>query len=429
YSYSFEPNPDWRFAYSGCDEIRAYIEHCVDKYALGRHLKFQQQVIAGEFHQQAGEWHLHTLDNRHYRARLVVSAVGGLVSPRWPTIPGQKGFTGKVMHTARWDRDYDLGGKRVAVIGTGASAIQVVPAIQSRVAHLTLFQRTAPWVLPQLNPAVSDRARRWFHRLPLLQKALRGGILAFSELVFGPMVILDSPLQKILERLARRNLKKIRDPQLRRTLTPHFHIGCKRVLFSNEYYPALQQPNVEVVTDGLAGFTKNGLRTDSGREVTVDAVILATGFRVDFCRPPFDIRGLDGVSLDELWAGPGGKAYRGVAISGIPNFFMMLGPNTGPGHTSVLIYTQAQARYITQAVAAVLKHNFNWISVRQSVMQRWHRRLQKRMRYTSWTSGCQSWYLDEHGENHSLFPGLASEYALGMRRFRLAEYRKNPKPH
>ncbi|EKF73503.1 cyclohexanone monooxygenase [Alcanivorax hongdengensis A-11-3] len=422
YSYSFEPNPDWSTAYSSSDEIEGYIHHCVDKYGLRPHLKFGEEIVAGTFDASAGQWRLRNADGQHYSARLVVSAVGGLVNPSEPNLPGRELYTGKVMHTARWDRNFDVRGKRIAVVGTGASAIQVVPAIQPDVEELVLFQRTAPWIVPKVDPSISEGAKKLFHRFPLVQKGLRGGILALTELVFAPMVILDSPLQKLLEAAARSNLKKVKDPALREKLTPTFHIGCKRVLFSSDYYPAVQQDNVQVITDGIASFTETGLKTDKGETFDVDAVVLATGFRVDITNPPFEIHGLDDVTLADLWSRPGGKAYKGVAINGIPNFFMMLGPNTGPGHTSVLIYTEAQADYITQAVKTVLDQGLGYVNVKRPVLDHWHEKLQHRMRYTSWTSGCQSWYLDEHGENHTLFPGLATEYALGMRHFKLEEY-------
>lgn len=422
YSYSFEPNPDWSSVFSGSAEIQAYIQHCARKYGLDPHLRFGQDVVGARFDEDAGLWTLRTATNLTYTARVLVSAVGGLVTTAWPDIPGREAFLGPVMHTARWNHGIDLSGKRVAVIGTGASAIQVVPSIQPRVAQLNLFQRTAPWILPKFDRSLQASTKALFRRLPLAQRTLRNAILALSELVFAPMVILDSPLRKGLELLARNNLWQVRDPALRRRLTPTFNIGCKRVLISSDYYPAVQQPNVEVVSDGIARFTAAGLRTTDGREFEVDAVIMATGFRVGIAEPPFEVHGLGGKSLAQLWSGPGAKAYKGVAISGMPNFFMMLGPNTGPGHTSVLIYTEAQAAYIAQAVQTLLDKDLRYLNVQTEVMHSYHRKLQARMRYTTWTSGCRSWYLDARGENHTLFPGLATEYALSLRRFKPDEY-------
>ena len=422
YSYSFEPNPDWSSVFSGSAEIQAYIKRCAEKYGLRPHLRFGQNVVSARFDEEAGLWTLRTAAQLTYSARVLVSAAGGLVTPSWPELTGREDYAGPVMHTARWDHEVDLAGKRVAVVGTGASAIQVVPAIQPQVAQLKLFQRTAPWILPKFDRRLRARTKALFRRVPLAQRAMRNAILALSELVFAPMVILDSPLQKGLELLARNNLWQVRDPALRRRLTPSFSIGCKRVLISSDYYPALQKTNVELISDGITGFTARGLRTTDGREVEVDAVVMATGFRVGIAEPPFEMLGLGGRSLTQLWSAAGAKAYKGVAISGMPNFFMMLGPNTGPGHTSVLIYTEAQAAYIAQAVQALLRDDLRHLNVLHDVMTDYHRKLQGRMRYTTWTSGCNSWYLDAHGENHTLFPGLATEYALSLRRFKPEEY-------
>lgn len=422
YSYSFEQNPEWSSVFSGSREIQAYIEKCAEKYGLAPHLRFGQDVVSARFDEADGRWTVRTAAGETLTARVLVSAAGGLVTPSWPDIAGREAFKGPVMHTARWDHSVDLKDKRVAVIGTGASAIQVVPSIQPEVSELKLFQRTAPWILPKFDRRLADSTKTLFRRLPLAQRSLRNGILALSELVFAPMVILDSPLRNILQGLARSNLAKVRDPVLRQKLTPTFNIGCKRVLISSDYYPAVQQPNVEVIGDDIAGFTAAGLRTKNGREVEVDAVVMATGFRVGIAEPPFELIGSAGKSLAQLWSRAGAKAYKGVAITGMPNFFMMLGPNTGPGHTSVLIYTEAQAAYICQAVDILLQRNLRTLEVRRDVMTAYHRRLQARMRYTTWTSGCSSWYLDAHGENHTLFPGLATEYALSLRRFRPNEY-------
>ena len=423
YSYSFEQNPDWSTTYSGSAEIHAYIQRCADKYDLHAHLHFGVGIASAEFDDARGLWHLTSDNGTRYIARAMISAVGGLVEPSTPDFAGMDDFTGEIMHTARWNHDVSLAGKKVAIIGTGASAIQVIPSIAPDVERLTVVQRSAPYVLPKLDKALPDLMKTTFRRLPFAQTAFRRAILAITEGLVGPAVILDSPLATAMKKLALWNMRSaVKDPVLREKLTPDYEIGCKRVLFSSNYYPAFTRDNVELETAGVERFTENGLRLSDGREIEADVIVTATGFKINIASAPFPIIGSQGQRLADLWSGPGGKAYKGVATAGVPNWFFMLGPNTGPGHTSVLIYTEAQARYITQAIAKLLDDELTAIAVKPKVMQRYHEKLQNRMRYTSWTSGCQSWYLDEHGENHTLFPGLATEYALSMRRFKLGEY-------
>lgn len=423
YSYSFEPNPDWSRSYSGYKEIHEYIQRCTRKYGLTPHLRFGISVNGAEFDETTGIWSIHTETGETLTARAVVSAVGGLVDPAWPDFEGMDSFKGPVFHTARWDHGVDLKGKKVAIVGTGASAIQVVPSICDEVAELHVIQRTPPWVFPKPDVPISDRMKRLFHRIPMAQNALRKGILALSEGVFGPVVILDTPVSKSFEAVARRYINNaIDDEELRAKVTPDYEIGCKRILFSSDYYPALNKDNVDVICQGVKAFNSRGLTLSDGSTLDVDVIILATGFKINISTPPFKVLGLKQQNIQDLWSGPGGKAYKGMATAGIPNWFFMLGPNTGPGHTSVLIYTEAQAKYITQAITTLFRKKLKYISVKPDVLRRYHEKLQKRMRFTSWTSGCSSWYLDEHGENHTLFPGLATEYALSIRKFKLSEY-------
>lgn len=423
YSYSFEQNPDWSTTYSGSAEIHGYIRHCADKYGLTEHLRFEVAIVHAAFDESQGVWRLTDASGETWTARAVVSAIGGLVEPSTPDFPGMTDFAGDIMHTARWHHDVPLAGRKVVVIGTGASAIQVVPSIAAEVGQLTVLQRSAPYVLPKLDRPVPTRLKKLFKRVPALQTLTRRTILGITEGLVGPAVILDGVMAKLMKRYALRHMRSaISDPVLRRTMTPDYDIGCKRVLFSSVFYPALERDNVRVETTALERFTPTGIRLADGRDVDADVVITATGFKINIATPPFPIIGDDGISLDERWAGPGGKAYKGVAAAGVPNWFFMLGPNTGPGHTSVLVYTEAQAHYIVDAIQKLLDEDLVALSVQDKVMGAYHDKLQRRMGRTSWTSGCESWYLDEHGENHTLFPGLATEYALSMRRFKPAEY-------
>ncbi len=423
YSYSFEQMPDWSRSFAGSGEIQHYIHHCVAKYGLSPWLRFGKGVVKAVFDGKAGVWTLTTDDGEKLTARAVVSAVGGLVNPAYPDIPGIKSFKGEMFHTARWDHGYDLRGKRVAIIGTGASAVQVIPSIQPQVASLTVFQRTPAWVIPKPDFQIRERTKRFFRRFPVVQRTLRNAIFLASETIMAPLVILDTPASRVFERFSLSHLRRqIEDPSLREKLTPDFHIGCKRVLISNDYYPALAQPNVELVTDAVRRITPTSVVTRDGRKRDIDAIVLATGFKLDIANAPFEVQGLDGVKLSDRWREAGSKAYMGMAVSGFPNWFVMLGPNTGPGHTSVLVYTEAQAGYILQAVQTLLGKNLRYLNVRKPVQDAWHEKLQARMKHTSWTSGCRSWYLDEHGENHTLFPGLASEYVFAAKHFKPEKY-------
>jgi cation diffusion facilitator CzcD-associated flavoprotein CzcO len=424
YSFSFEQNPDWSTAFAGAEEIQRYLQHCARKYAVLDHVRFHATVVRADFDEREGLWTLCIADGRRYAARLVVSAAGKLVDPAWPEIAGRERYAGKLMHTARWDRTCVLAGKRVGVIGTGASAIQVIPALQKEVSSLTVFQRTPAWVVPKSRNRRSARMRRLFKRFPWAQNVLRKLSFALTDALLAPALILDSPLTNVLERMAQKHLRaQIKDPVLRAKLTPSYRLGCKRMLVSSQYYPALEAANIELVTEPIASFTEQGILTRDGRQHELDAVVVATGFRVDTSQSlPFEVRGLAGASLNEVWSHAGAHAYKGMAVAGFPNWMFMLGPNTGPGHTSALVYGEAQADYILSAIAHMAQQNLKYLTVKKAVEQRYSASLHARMRYTTWTSGCASWYLDDRGENHALFPGPAAEFVLSVRRFQGRDY-------
>jgi cation diffusion facilitator CzcD-associated flavoprotein CzcO len=422
YSLSFEPNPHWSRRYSPSREIWEYLRGIVDKWQLAPHIRFHHEIVEARFDQNRGLWFLTPRRGPTVSARFVVSCVGGLVDPKLPDIKGLASFGGELFHTARWKHDYDLAGRRVAVIGTGASAVQVVPSIAPEVEQLYVFQRTPGWVMPRKDAAYSARARRLFARYPMLLKVSRVAKYLRSELR-GPMVILDSErLSRIGERMSLRHLEQqVRDPELRAKLTPTFQFGCKRILISDDYWATFERPNVELVTDPIDEITPTGLRTRDGALREVDAIILATGFDVGITRAPFPIVGRGGQSLDEAWQ-HGAAAYKGMAVSGFPNWFILMGPNTGPGHTSVLVYTEAQIAHVLAAIRTLRDEGLKYVDVRQVVQNRYNRGIQRRMPYMVWTSGCDSWYLSKEGRNHSLFPGLAAEYVLRTRHFRPRDY-------
>jgi len=422
YSFSFEPNPDWSRRYAPSAEIQAYLLRCVERHDLRRHIRFETEIAGAAFDENEGLWTLTTRTGERIAARLVVSAVGGLVDPAYPDIRGIDDFAGAKFHTARWNHDYDLAGKRVAVIGTGASAIQVVPSIASQVASLTVFQRTPSWIMPKADREIPAWAKRLFRRVPAAQKLVRTLLYALSE-VRGPLVFLDAPrLSKLPEAAALAHLRKsVKDPELRRKLTPTYQFGCKRVLISDDYLPTFERENVELVTEGIERITTAGIRTRDGRERQFDAIIFATGFSVGLARAPFPVTGLGGRTLDDAWR-DGAIAYKGMCVAGFPNWFMIMGPNTGPGHTSVLVYTEAQIDYVLQAIHLLRDRHLRWLTVKQSVQDAYNAGIQGRMKHMVWQSGCNSWYLDATGENHALYPGFATEYCLRVRHLHPTEF-------
>lgn len=422
YSLSFEPNPNWSRKFSPSEEIQSYLLGLVEKWKLRDHLHFGTEIREARFDDRSGTWTLRNDKGDSFTARVVVSAVGGLVDPQYPAIAGIDSFRGEKMHTARWNHDYDLAGKRVGVIGTGASAIQVVPAIAAKVGRLEVFQRTPAWVVPKLDGGYSARARELFARYPLLLRLSRGFKYWMSEL-FGPMIFLDAPrLSAIGERMSLRHLEaQVKDPELRRKLTPDFQFGCKRILVSDDYWATFERDNVDLVCEGIREIRPEGILTADGTLHELDAIIFATGFQLGLAKAPFPVYGLGGRSLDEAWTG-GAVAYKGMTVSGFPNWFILMGPNTGPGHTSVLVYTEAQISHALQAIEKLRREHLKYVDVRQDVQDRYNERIQGRMKYMVWPN-CSSWYLSPDGSNHSLYPGFAFEYVAGARNFHPAEYR------
>jgi len=422
YSFSFEPDPGWTRVFAEAGEIQGYLLRLVEKWNLRPHLRLRTEIVHARFDETAGAWTLTTRDDESHTARVVFSAVGGLVDPSWPDIKGLKSFAGELMHTARWDHDYDLTGKRVAVIGTGASAIQVVPGIAPRVARLSVFQRTPAWVMPKRDRRYSERTRRLLARHPAALRASRLAKYWLSE-VFGPLVFLDAPrLKRLPQKVSLQHLRSsVSDPELRAKLTPDFQFGCKRVLISDDYWSTFERENVDLVTDPIEEIRPEGIQTRDGALHEVDAIVFATGFALGLANAPFPVTGRGGRTLDDAWK-DGATAYKGMTVAGFPNWFMLMGPNTGPGHTSVLVYTEAQIHHAVQAIRRIQREGLRFVDVRPEVQRRYNERLQARMPHMVWSSGCNSWYLSPDGGNHALYPGFAAEYVARTWRFRPRDY-------
>jgi cation diffusion facilitator CzcD-associated flavoprotein CzcO len=425
YSLSFEPWPGWTRKFSPSEEIQAYLLRLVEKWGLRSRLRLGRAIVEARFDEAQGSWTLVDADGACFSARVVISAVGGLVDPSLPDIEGLSSFGGECFHTARWRHDVDLTGKRVAVIGTGASAVQVVPSIASEVERLFVYQRTPAWVVPKLDRRYSERARRVFARFPLLLRASRFWKYAVSELL-GPMVFLDAPrLSALGERMSLQHLRsQVRDPVLRERLRPHFQFGCKRILVSDDYWASFERENVELVTEPIVRVERDAIVTQDGARQPLDVIVLATGFDVGLGSAPFPVVGRGGRSLDEVWK-DGAAAYKGMTVPGFPNWFILMGPNTGPGHTSVLIYTEAQIEHVLGAIRHLRREGLRFLDVRPEVAWRYNAGLQRRMRHMVWHT-CKSWYLSPDGSNHALYPGFAAEYALRARRFRASDYIRGP---
>ncbi|RFU88670.1 NAD(P)/FAD-dependent oxidoreductase [Streptomyces triticagri] len=422
YSFSFAPNPEWPRTFSGQEHIWKYLEHVADTFGLRPHIRFNSEVKQMRWDNDALHWEIDTSAGS-ITAEVVVSATGPLSDPKVPDIEGLDGFEGKVFHSARWDHDYDLRGKRVAMIGTGASAIQIVPAIQAEVERMTLFQRTPPWVMPRADRPISG-AERWLHRqLPFTTSARRGLLWGIRELQVQAFTKRPNELG-LVESIAKRNMKRaIKDPALRDKLTPSYRIGCKRILLSNTYYPALAQPNVDVVASGLKEVRGNTLVASDGTETEVDAIIFGTGFHVTDMPIAERVIGADGRTLAETWTG-GMNSLRGATAAGFPNWMTIIGPNTGLGNSSMILMIESQLNYMADYLRQVdVLGGRAALDARPTAVQGWNDRVQERMKRTVWnTGGCNSWYLDENGRNTTIWPGTTTEFRAATRRVDLAEY-------
>jgi len=421
YSFSFELNPAWSRHYPPQREIWDYLRHCANKYGLMSHIRFGAELVQARYDEAAARWRVTTRDGRSFSARVLVSGMGGLSNPDVPKLPGLEYFSGTTFHSARWNGDYDLRGKRVAVIGSGASAIQLVPQIQPQVAQLDYYQRTPSWILPHPDRAVTPFEHWLFRWLPFTQRLLRAAIYWVHESrVTG--FTQRSGLLPLAAGLARRHVRRqITEPELRRKLTPEYALGCKRILISNNYYPALERPNVEVITDTIRELTPHGIVTGDGRERQVDAIIFATGFKA---QQPFErgmVLGRGGIDIVDSWpAGP--EAYLGTAVSGFPNFFMLVGPNTGLGHNSMVYMIESQITYVMSALRQMRARRLLSVDVRPEVLRSYNDELQARQRGTVWASGCRSWYLNDNGRNTTLWPGATFTFRRKTRRFLLRDY-------
>ncbi|THA33816.1 NAD(P)/FAD-dependent oxidoreductase [Streptomyces sp. A1277] len=423
YSFSFAPNPDWPRTFSGQEHIRAYLEHVADTFGLRPHIRLDHEVTQMRWDNDELHWVIESANGTTVVADVVVSATGPLSDPKMPDIPGLADFPGKVFHSARWDHDADLTGKRVAMIGTGASAIQIVPAIQPKAGKLTLFQRTPPWVMPRMDRKISGFERRLHRALPATGTARRGLLWGIRELQVSAFTKHPDQLG-LVERIAKSNMARaIKDPALRAKLTPSYRIGCKRILLSSTYYPALAQPNVDVVASGLAEVRGSTVVASDGTEAEVDAIIFGTGFHVTDMPIAERVTGADGMTLTESWK-DGMQALRGASAAGFPNWMTIIGPNTGLGNSSMILMIESQLNYMADYLRQLnVLGGKVALDARPSAVSAWNRRVQDRMKRTVWnTGGCNSWYLDANGRNTTVWPGTTAEFRKATRTVDVSEY-------
>jgi cation diffusion facilitator CzcD-associated flavoprotein CzcO len=425
YSFSFEPHYPWSCRYGHQPEILAYQKHVARKHGLLGHIRFGREAAGADFDEKRGLWIIRFTDGQTHEANILVTAVGQLHRPQVPDIPGRDEFRGRTFHSACWDHAYDFHGKTVAVIGTGASAVQFVPEIAKQVKRLHVYQRSASWCIPKFDKPFAAWQRRLLDRLTLIHDLDRWRIFWLIEFIASAMI--DS---RVFKRAAEAYLKvtaklllwwQVRDPVLRKKLTPDFPVGCKRTLLSNDWLPALARPNVEVITEAVSSISETGVKTDDGRLREVDAIIWGTGFAATEFLAPMDLRGIGGQSLRERWR-RGAEAYLGLTVAGFPNLFMMYGPNTNCGACSIIYMLERQQRYVVKCVQALRAQGLSYLDVKPEAQGAFNDELQRRNRRTSYETGCRSWYVNAEGRNTNNWVGHSNEYGRLLRQPRLDDY-------
>lgn len=424
YSYSFEPNPNWSRSFSPHDEILNYIKHCVKKYEIESHIQLQTEIKEARFDETTGSWTILDNSGNKYTANVIISAPGPLNRPLYPKVNGIDNFKGESFHSMFWNHDYDFTGKKVAVIGTGASAIQFIPEIAKEVEHLTVFQRTPPWIQAKDNKRISDKSKKTFQRFPWYQKFWRELIYWFLE-YRGLSQYADNKVRANRKKRSLEHLhNSISDKALIEKLTPNYEIGCKRVLLSDNYYPTLERENVTLETNATKEITANGIVDGTGKLHEVDAIIYGTGFHTTTYQHLYSVYGLDNKSLFDEWNEKGAEAYYGITSNGFPNLLHMVGPNTGLGHNSIIHMMESQLSYILDYIKKLQKLPGKTLDVKSEVQERFNIKTQEELSKMIWSSGgCSSYYLrNNDGKNTSIWPGTTMSYRKQTRKINLKDY-------
>lgn len=422
YSFSFELNPDWSHRFSPAEEIHAYQQRVTDKYDLRRRIRGGFEVDSATF--ADGGWVLKSRKDEQVRARYLISAIGALHIPYKPSLPGLEKFRGKVMHSAEWDKSYDFAGKNIVVVGSAASAIQIVPQVARTARQVTVLQRTANYFIPRKDRTHKNFEKALFRRLPFIQRLYRWRQYCFNDFLFHPNFLnRPSRAKKYVHHMVHKHLRtQMQDPALIEKLRPDYEIGCKRLLLSDDFLPALQRDNVSLDTEGIGHFTENALVTKAGKEIEADLVVLATGFQSTRLFGDMKITGPNGLTMEQAWATEI-RAHRSVAVKGFPNFFMMYGPNSNLGHSSIIIMIEAQAGYIARILRTAGRAGKPVVEVKPEAEAAYNESIQKALEETVWSSNCKSWYKDEEGRIFSLWPYSTTRFIREMRKAPMDDYR------
>ena len=422
YSFSFAQNPDWSRVFSRQPEILAYMERCVEQYQLSDKIRLNTGVAALRFLEEEGTWLVRTDKGDQFSARTVILGLGPLNVPRIPNIPGQDSFPGVHFHTAHWQTDHDLKGKSVAIIGTGASAVQIIPEIAKEVEQLYIFQRTPPWVGPRPDLAVGSGVKRLFKQFPFLLWFPRTLIYRYLEFR-GKGLFGNQARHKGMQKRALRHIRdSVADPILREQVTPNYKIGCKRILLSEDYYPALQLPQVELIPEAVQSIEGNSIIGAAGTRREVDTLIYATGFDAASYEKSVHVVGKNGQSLADYWSTSGPEAYLGSTISGFPNLVSIIGPNTGLGHNSMIHMMESQFNYLLSYLDLLEEHDALCLDVKSTVQAAFNQEIQKELATMVWSTGCNSWYQMDNGKNTTLWPGPTSTFRQRTRKVVAQDY-------
>lgn len=423
YSLRQQPNPNWSSNYAGQAEILAYLEDVVQREGLDAHLQLSTEITEAVLVENAGYWRLRHADGAITLARIVILALGPHSRPHVPPIPGIDTFNGPSFHSARWDSSFDAHGKRVAVIGTAASAVQIIPGLVGRAAHVAVFQRSPNWIIPRQQRRLTGFERWLFRHAPATQALGRCATYWAMELA-GTAVLGPGPAAQVLTAAARWNLRAVRDPMLRRRLTPDYPIGCKRILVSDDYFPSFNRPEVELVTSRIEAITNDGARTNDGVNHHFDALVWATGFYVADPVQMLRVVGCGGRELAVQWSEQGMQGFLGVNIANYPNLAVLLGPNSGPPASSAIHVMESQMHYLERYIAAIAAAPQGaLLDVKPEVQDAFNADIQRRLARTAWNAGCASWYIDRRGRNTTMYPGITSQYRRLTSRFDISAYR------
>jgi cation diffusion facilitator CzcD-associated flavoprotein CzcO len=422
YSFSFEQNPNWSRTYGLQNEILEYLEHCAEKYGLIPNTLFNTKVTKAEWNEDLNAWKIQTNQGDTFYGKTFFLASGGLSQISMPEIKGKESFKGNLFHSARWDHSVSLSGKKVGIIGAAASAIQIVPAIAPLVKNLTIFQRTPSWIIPKGDHPYSELEKAIFKNFPILQGLSRE--LIYWQLEWRAMAFVHTPeIMNLYQEFVKRYIQDtVKDSKLAEKVTPDYTIGCKRILLSNDYYKTIQRENVTVETTGIAEMDESGIILKDGTHIDLDVVVAATGFKVANGLVPFEVIGRNGQNLAESWK-EGPEAYLGTTIKGFPNLFMIVGPNTGLGHSSMVYMIESQVHYAMKAIEYMDRHRVFSIDVKPNVQDKYNLEIQEKLSKTVWnTGGCSSWYKLPSGKNTTLWPGFTFEFRNVLNQFNPGDY-------